>query len=346
MKWLCFGLFWAVLAACGPEGAGAKDTASLTSGPNLDVILAERPAKMLSAYGLFVDAGAKQPADGVIGYDLINPLFSDHAEKDRLVYVPKGTKADWRDDDVFAFPVGSVLVKSFSYAETGKIETRLLIHKADGWTGYPYVWNEDRTEAIYSPVGAKKSVQTRFKTGKNANDVFDIAYSVPNQNQCKTCHQAGSVLSPIGPKARNLGAEQVENWAQLGLVSVPHADFASVPSIALEEGDLSARARAYLDINCAHCHKSNGAASNSGLWLTWGEESPVKLGIDKHPTAAGRGAGQLTRVIVPGSADTSILAYRMASVQAGVAMPELGRTLTDEKGVNLVRAWIDEMAND
>lgn len=312
------------------------------AGPDIETILADEPAPILSAYGLFSDAGARVPAKGVVGYDLINPLFSDHAVKDRFVFIPAGQTAKWTSEEAFGFPVGSVLVKSFSYPETGKIETRLLIHKRQGWRGYPYVWNDDRSEAVYRPIGAKTELETRDKDGA----LIKINYAVPNQNQCKTCHQAGDEVVPIGPKARNLGRQQVENWVKIAVLSEHPSDFDVVPSISAEEGDLETRARAYLDINCAHCHKSDGAASNSGLWLGWDENSLVKLGIGKHPTAAGRGAGQFTRIIEPGSPDTSILAYRMASTEAGVAMPELGRALIDEEGVELVTQWILNMQKD
>ena len=333
MRRLCLCLVLLLAGAC--SGAGPE-------GPDLEIILAEKPAQTLSAYGLFVDASATEPASGVIGYDLINPLFSDHAQKDRFVFIPGDQAADWSETEVFSFPVGSVLVKSFSYPETGTLETRLLIRKPEGWIGYPYVWNAERTEAMYSPIGAKMTVKTVNKGGL----AQQINYAVPNQNQCKTCHQAGKSITPIGPKARNLGAEQVQNWGEKGLLTGHPASFEAVPSILRNEGGLNAQARAYLDINCAHCHKSDGAASNSGLWLSWTEESLVKIGIDKHPTAAGRGSGKLQRVIAPGDPDASILAFRMASTQAGVAMPELGRTLIDEKGVELITEWILELEND
>ena len=309
-------------------------------GPDLEIILAQKPAQTLSAYGLFVDAGAREPAPGVVSYELINPLFSDYSTKDRYVFVPDGQAANWRDEDVFSFPVGSVLVKTFSYAETGKIETRLLIHKNSGWTAYPYVWNADGSEATYAPIGDKKPV----KVSDSRGEAVAFTYSVPNQNQCKTCHQEGDSITPIGPKARNLGAEQVAAWEADGrLVGAPSL-YDVVPSIMADEGDVNSRARAYLDINCAHCHKADGAASNSGLWLTWEENDSIKQGIGKHPTAAGRGSGHLTRVIEPGSPETSILAYRMASMEAGVAMPELGRTQIDDEGVALVNAWIAQMS--
>lgn len=309
------------------------------SGPDMAVILAEAPAETLAAYGLFSDAAGKTPVAGVTGYDLINPLFSDHASKDRYVYVPDGKRATWQADDVFDFPVGTVLVKSFGYAETGTIETRLLIHKAEGWKAFPYVWNEAHTEARYRPIGAKRTVETTGPDGAP----LTINYAVPNQNQCKTCHQSGDALTPIGPRARNLGEDQVSQWASNGALSGVPASFESVPSIAMNEGDVGARARAYLDINCGHCHKADGAASNSGLWLEWTEDSLTKLGIGKHPTAAGRGAGRLDIVVAPGAPDASILAFRMASAEPGVAMPELGRTLVHDSGVELVREWIADL---
>ncbi|MBU4568154.1 MAG: hypothetical protein KJ833_04230, partial [Alphaproteobacteria bacterium] len=103
------------------------------------------------------------------------------------------------------------------------------------------------------------------------------------------------------------------------------------------------RARAWLDINCAHCHKPDGSASNSGLWLASTETDPVKLGVGKHPVAAGRGAGNLFKVIVPGAPDRSIMAYRIGSTEPGVAMPELGRSAPDPDGTALIRLWISEM---
>lgn len=311
-------------------------------GPDLAVILAQGPAPKLADYGLFLDDAATEPAARVLGYELINPLFSDHATKTRLVFVPEGARAQYSETDVLLLPVGSVLVKSFGYAQTGRIETRLLIHKASGWVGYPYVWNEHHTEAHYAPIGAKRDVEITSPAGQ----VLSFQYAVPNQNQCKTCHQAGDNITPIGPKARNLGADQIALWSEVGLLSGAPQGIAEMPSIAVSQGTLDARARAYLDINCAHCHKSDGAASNSGLWLGWEEESAVKLGIGKHPTAAGRGAGALRRVIEPGQPSQSILSFRMASAEAGVAMPELGRRTVDKEGVDLINQWIEELPND
>ena len=106
---------------------------------------------------------------------------------------------------------------------------------------------------------------------------------------------------------------------------------------------LAAQARAYLDINCAHCHKANGSASNSGLWLDWEISDPVKWGVGKHPTAAGRGAGDALVVIEPGEPLASIMSFRVASNEPGIAMPELGRALVHAEGAALIDAWIAQM---
>ena len=318
-----------MLAACSSEQRAGR--------PNLDIILADAPAKNLSDYGLFQDAGAREPAKRVLHYDLVNPLFSDHSDKHRYVFVPPGQTAKFQVTEAFEFPVGSVIVKTFSY-DDNFVETRLLVHKPDGWQAYPYVWNEAGTEAVYAPIGANMVIETQAPSGAP----LSINYSVPNKNQCKTCHGLNGAVWPIGPKARNLG-DQTHLWSEAGLLlgvpdehhSVPRADDAATP--------VNDRARAYLDINCAHCHREGGSASNSGLWLEWDEDSPRKIGIQKRPTAAGRASGDLLSVIVPGAPERSIMVQRMASLEAGIAMPELGRSIIHDDGVELIEAWIAEM---
>ncbi len=318
------------------------------SGPDIQVVLAAKPAATLADYGLFTDAAANAPTDQVIRYDLVNPLFTDYATKSRFVYVPKGKTAKYDAVNAFDFPVGTVLVKTFGYApdmrtpDEGayKVETRLLIHKQSGWVAAPYVWNEQQTEAKYAPIGARLQIQTISPDGES----LDFSYAVPNANQCKTCHQSGHDIELIGPKARNLNhMGQLEAWRDLGMLNDLPEKLHTVPSVQDKTASLNDRARAYLDINCAHCHKPDGSASNSGLMLEWGETNQTRIGIGKHPTAAGRGAGGLRTVITPGNPDTSILTYRMQSTEPGIAMPELGRTLAHDEGVELIRAWIAEM---
>jgi uncharacterized repeat protein (TIGR03806 family) len=339
---LVFGGFLLLLAACGQK----------SDGPDARVILAADPAPKLADYRLFDNVAATAPAEGVRPYDLVNPLFSDHASKYRYVYVPKGKAAAYDPDKAFDFPVGSVLVKTFAFAPDMRdptvgehfVETRLLIRKADGWVAYPYIWNDQQTEAVYAPVGGRKRIDTIDETGAR----LSINYSIPNQNQCKECHQSGGVFQPIGPKARNLnhlgpaGVNQLADWSAKGILTgAPAPDAAPhVPPAFDASADIGLRARAYLDINCAHCHKADGGASNSGLFLGWNETSPRGWGVHKRPTAAGKATGNNFYVIEPGHPDQSIMVSRMEATEPGMRMPELSRSTVDEKGVALIREWI------
>jgi uncharacterized repeat protein (TIGR03806 family) len=336
-----------VLGSCAPA-----------TGVQMAAILAATPPAKLSAYGLFVDADAKTPSPGVLPYQLNTALFSDYADKRRYVYVPTGKSATYKAEGTFDFPVGSVLVKTFEYhaklndstSPVRTLETRLLVRTATGWSARPYVWNAQGTEATLTPVGGPIPVQIHDASNK----LMSIAYRVPNQNQCKTCHLTEGQIAPIGPKAANLnrdyayegGAQnQLSRWRQLGILSG-----APEPAAAPKNADFSnlslsaeARSRAWLDINCGHCHKPDGSASNTGLFLTATTTDPSHLGIGRRPVSAGRGSGALLFDIVPGHPEQSILLHRMQSTEPGVAMPELGRTVVHQEAVDAIRTWIGEM---
>lgn len=106
---------------------------------------------------------------------------------------------------------------------------------------------------------------------------------------------------------------------------------------------LEERAMAFLDINCSPCHSAAGPARTSGLFLTYDQTDPLKLGVNKIPVAAGNGAETFDVDIVPGKADESIITHRMNSTEVGIAMPELGRTTAHKEGVQLIKDWINSM---
>jgi uncharacterized repeat protein (TIGR03806 family) len=284
------------------------------------------PAK-LSEFRFFVGG---RPNARVQGYSLSTPLFSDYADKDRFIYVPAGQQARHRGDGLIEFPIGSALIKTFSYP--GQVlETRVLLRRASGWVALPYVWEGD--DAVLRRGGKRMEVQAAGRT---------ISYAVPNQNQCKECHQSNAAIEPIGPKARNLGTAQLNGLVKAGLLDRAPTGH-TLPRWDDRKAPVADRARAYLDINCGHCHSRSGIANNSGLYLTWEEADPVARGIGKRPVAAGRGSGGLEVAIEPGAPDKSIVLYRMQSTEPGVAMPELGRSLVHDEGAALVRRYIAEL---
>ena len=200
-------------------------------------------------------------------------------------------------------------------------------------------------------AGGRKNVSWIHSDGKP----MSVSYSVPNMNQCKSCHVKDNVQQPIGPKIRNLNIDfvynqvsenQLHKWVKEGILD-SFKDLSSLPRTVKyqdpHDGTLDQRARAWLDINCAHCHQRGGPAETSGLYLNLEEKDSSKLGVFKPPVAAGRGSGNRNYNIVPGRPEDSILEYRIASTDPGVMMPELNRKLVHHEGVKLIQEWIKAM---
>lgn len=297
----------------------------------------------LSDYGFFTDDQARVPATDVTPYRLNTPLFSDYAEKLRYIYIPPGKQAKANGAGLVDFPVGSALIKSFGYEQNGEmrlIETRVLLHRADGWLALPYVWNEAQNEALLKIAGARVPVRFTDPSGEE----HAISYAVPNKNQCKECHKLGDDVMLIGPKARNLDPALLAALAEAGKLDEAPAVAKRLPLWEdRADAPVEAVARAYLDVNCAHCHNPKGSASNSGLNLGWDVTDPVALGIGKRPVAAGRGSGGHDFSILPGHPERSITVHRMNSLEPGVAMPELGRATVHKEGVAAIEAWISRL---
>ncbi|WP_372872251.1 parallel beta-helix domain-containing protein [Shewanella sp.] len=353
------------VSLCGTSGSGVNWNA-----------LAKANCPKLSDYNLFVDAkDPTQNANGGMPYDLNTQLFTDYASKYRFVFLPDGTKAQYSENEAFDFPVGSVITKTFALpADTTKrgienedlIETRLLIHRASGWTALPYVWNAQKDEAVLTKPGA---VQAKTVMHKGESLTFD--YIVPSINQCKQCHQFKAEgddyprFVPIGPKARFLNGDfayqdatvnQLSRWQSAGILQgLP--ELASVPKVpAYHDGDeakvtsmdsdtLMNTAKGYLDINCAHCHRPEGNASNTGLkleyWRAYADDNGFSHGTCKQPVAYG--GGSLGYDVVPTKPESSILHFRMASTEPGDRMPEIGRSLAHTEGVALIHEWIKRL---
>ena len=227
------------------------------------------------------------------------------------------------------------------------LETRLLINTDDGWQAISYVWNKEQTDARRAIAGA--TIPTSFND--SSGEIVDVRYRAPNQNQCKECHQVNKVMTPIGPKPRNMNQSiqyesgamnQLLYWAAQGWIEST-LDASTMHDYKDVSASLDGRARAYLDINCGHCHIPGGSADTTGLYLNFTEQNKEKLGVYKKPVAAGRASGNLKYSIVPGHPERSIMIYRMDSLDPGIMMPESGRALADESGIKLITEWINKL---
>ncbi|PSK97931.1 SO2930 family diheme c-type cytochrome [Cecembia rubra] len=329
---------------------------------NINAIdLNEIPFDNLSDYGFFQGLIRNlDPVEGVLLYEPASSLFTDYAFKSRFIWLPKGNSITIQNDveGTFDFPDNTILIKNFYYPVDFSqpegirriLETRLLVKQRGTWEAYPYIWKDDQSDAQYKVAGAEIKVHWKDYNG----DQVMINYLVPNKNQCKSCHNIHEQLVPIGVKAKYLNhtivhKEESENqllkWAISGKLSNYSKEkrYPSMVNYQDTSQPLELRARAYLDINCAHCHRAEAPGSTSGLFLTYEEMDPMKLGILKTPVAAGFGAGSFKFDIVPGKSDQSILTYRMGTNLVGAAMPELGRVSVHQEGLELIKKWIDEM---
>ena len=349
------------------------------SGP---VLPPESNPTRLSEWNLFtIDKQFFTPKEETQVIYPTNSLFTDYAHKLRTIWVPPKTQITW-DNENLRYPVGTILSKTFYYPknasgellkspdplnklitfnESKLIETRLLVRRESGWDAIPYVWNDDQTEAFLRIAGSSHQITLTDspKAKGQENSVQKFTYFSPNENQCAGCHTTdhpdGGLL-PLGAVANQLNAPVLDrpnsdNESQLDrlvakgwLAPSTRNEFSKFTrSYNDQSATLEERALAYLNMNCSHCHNPLGPADTSGLVLTGNHRSSISLGICKPPVAAGRGAGKLRYGIEPGSPEKSILVYRMNSSEPDEMMPELGRSLVHEEGVELIRDWISSI---
>ncbi|MFO0619156.1 MAG: hypothetical protein U0414_41590 [Polyangiaceae bacterium] len=350
------------LVAPGCESEAPDDTTKppevhVTPPPGAD------PYEKLSDWHLFRDAATQTPADDLVPYEVNSPLFSDYTTKFRFAYVPKGAAITYSASGQWELPVGSVLVKTFSYHADLRdpkspltiLETRLLWRQPSGWTVHTYIWDAALKDAIRNVVGPK--IPSTFIDASGATVTNE--YTVPNTEECKKCHSRDNVVSSIGWKTRELNRafsyggsvgekNQIDRFAELGWLGAdlePAATRAALPD-PFGSADLASRARSYLDGNCSHCHMKGGYASQSALLLDFPSTDPAvptaseNVGVCKQPTSAGGATCGNVVDIVPGDPAKSIMTCRLDSTDPQVKMPPLGNRLIDAAGVKLIEDWI------
>ncbi|MEL6721011.1 MAG: hypothetical protein AAFP82_20075, partial [Bacteroidota bacterium] len=288
--------------------------------------------QQLSEYNIFQGTPNNlQPTDAYHLLELSSILYTDYAKKQRLVKVPAGTSMTKNPDGTIDFPDGSILVKTFYYYKDerdttlGKsiIETRLLIKEADVWNIATYLWNDEQTDASLLLEGLDTPVNWITANGSNRATL----YHVPDENECIACHQANDKMIPLGTTLRNLNrnvirnnvsVSQIEHLQSIGVLSQFNlSSIAQITDYTDASASLEKRARAYMDLNCSHCHNPDA----------WAESA--REGLDfRYETSLGQ---------------TGIL-EEINEIKEAVAdgeMPFIGTTLIDEEGVDLIIRYIE-----
>ena len=273
----------------------------------------------------------------VYEYELATPLFTDYSYKLRSISLPKGAKMTYNGSGLLGFPDGTIITKTFYYLNDERnpsagrklIETRLLIKKNGIWEMGNYLWNAAQDDAELSLSGPTILVDWIDKTGANKS----VNYQVPIMLNCIQCHDKNGATIPIGPKARNLnfvrnGINSLQNFIDKGLLEGAPS-ISEIESLPEWSDDISftetERARAYMDVNCAHCHQPGGLHdANIGV--------RPDLRFETSFTNSNIGTFK------------SDIRNRVGTSPAfGTSMPLVGISVLHDEGVQLIQDYIDSL---
>jgi hypothetical protein len=284
----------------------------------------------LSDLNLFVgDISDLEISPYAFKYDLVTPLFTDYAHKHRIIALPLGTSMQYIDNGFPDFPDGTLVAKTFYYnfddrdESLGRtiIETRVLIKLNGVWELGNYHWNEEQTDAFI----ASNSVNVPISFINEDGDNLDINYSIPSADQCFVCHSNNGDKILIGPRLRTMNFNgQLENLiAQNYLSGISDASgIEQLPDWQDTSYSREERARAYFDVNCAHCHIEGGFCEDL---------SPLRL---EYETLF-----EDTNIFV----QRFSIIDRMQTYLPGYSMPYIGTTIIHNEGFELIESYINSL---
>jgi uncharacterized repeat protein (TIGR03806 family) len=293
----------------------------------------------LSETGCVDPDDPREPAAGLIYYEVNAPLWSDGAEKSRYLALPDDGSISIGDDGDWDFPNGTVLMKTFNLGDT-LVETRLFMRHADGdWAGYSYAWRDDGTDADL----LESSISKTFG---------EQEWVYPSRDNCLECHRDAAGFS-LGLETGQLNraieyelgrANQLDTLEHIGIFSdtLPNTPD-QFPEPFAEVHELRDRARAYLHANCSHCHRPDGVPEvtlDLRLSTPWSDTRTCNV----NPTKGNYGLVG-AKIVKPGAPESSILSLRMHTEIAGVRMPPIASLYEDKDATGLIDAFIDDLAD-
>lgn len=328
-----------LMSDCDLDGVVNADELSNSTDPYLDdtVYPIAEFLPNLSDLLLFKDNVADLEFNSTVHeYELATPLFTDYSYKLRSISLPKGAKMSYNGSGLLSFPDSTIITKTFYYLNDERnpaagrqlIETRLLIKKNGLWEMGNYLWNTAQDEAVLSLSGPTIPINWIDNSGTNRS----VNYQVPIMLNCIQCHDNNGMTKPIGPKSRNLnfvqnGVNSLEQFIAKGLLEgAPSiSEIEALPEWSDASFTLTERARAYMDVNCAHCHQPGGLHdANIGIRPDLRYETNfVDSNIDTFKADLRNRVG--------------------TSPAFGTSMPLIGISVLHDEGVQLIQDYIDAL---
>jgi putative heme-binding domain-containing protein len=304
--------------------------------------------KRLSATGLFADGG--KPAPGVLPYSVAAAPWADFASAQRWIGLP-GTSTIRTDQGFRGYPKDMVLAKTLSLelergnpASRRKVETQVLHFDGRDWQGYTYAWDEAQADATLVDVRGQETSFT-VRDPEAPGGKREQRWTFHGRAACAGCHIVSWPRQLQGFNELQLGA-QADRFRRLKLVS-PGQPLRGGPDETTpirdpydRAGELALRARSYLHVNCAVCHRpGGGGTSQMDLRRDKAPDQTFALGV--RPALGTFGIDDAS-IIAPGDPSRSTLFYRMAKTGHG-RMPYVGSALVDREGLDLVARWIESL---
>lgn len=314
--------------------------------------------RQLSSSGLFASVPHQNPAPGVIPYSINAEPWADHAVAERFVGIPNELSIK-AEGDAWSFPKDSVLVKTLSLdlrtgdpASRRRVETQILHFDGGEWMPYTYQWNDEQSDAtLVAAAGSERTFEIHDSDARGGKRTQTWRFS--GRAECQRCHNKWSG-PPLGFNTPQLNrshlygdikASQLETLAHIRLLEKPVA-IEQRPQLASPHdtsATLGSRARAYLQANCAHCHRKHaGGAVLAQMHFDVSLDKTNMVGA--RPTQGAFGIYS-PQVVAPGDPFRSVLLYRMAKLGGG-RMPHIGSAEVDRAGVDLIDNWIRQMPQD
>ncbi len=303
----------------------------------------------LADTGLYTSIPGKKVSADLIPYTVNAPFWSDNASKQRFISLPEGAQLGYRADGTWEVPVGTTIVKNFGLGQGRRVrnlETRLIKRTESGWESATYVWDNKNKGAKLQPNGKQFELWSRQGVS---------SWHAPSSSECSSCHvdAAGYVLGlntaqlnrdAIDADQKSVGKNQIELWAEKGLIDLP-ADFNIAQadkfcSPADESADLQERARVWLDVNCAMCHRPQGPG-NANIDLRYDTPLDKTKMVGEKPSQGSLGIDD-AMLVCPGSPDRSLMLERIKTLGQG-RMPNIGSNKVDPAGVKILTDWIKSL---
>jgi len=321
------GLALALIAGCGSDDSPAAWLLDPT----------EPLPGWMSEAGIYAHLGELRPAEGFVEYLPPHPLFSNRSDKARLLWLPPGEVIDTTDPEHWRFPIGAVLVKTFTYnhveGRLGRVavETRVMRNGPDGWTYAVYHWGSRGDDAR---LAAPRWPEVPFLL-EDVNG-SDFPYVIPGELDCEACHETHISGAVIGLSQGNLDPELLTRDAIFD--PVPE------PLVLPATDDAEVRAMSYIVGNCVHCHHGAERGDNASFDLRPDALLDNTVNMPTDSSASGDGIR-----IVPGDPEGSALFEAVVNARMPgyrgqfKPMPPVGVVVGDRRAESALRAWIESL---